>query len=147
MLLCGRTLGWRNQTTHHITISYDNLAARLGYGTLNSVLTDSGPTHLKVRSHSDEDGSGQTLVGYRITGPPLSATLARQLACDAEIIPAVLGGDGAVLDLGRGTRLFTYSQRHAVDRTRRSDNADRTPREPRPPDPRPSAGRLPGCVR
>ncbi|MGW5364213.1 DUF222 domain-containing protein [Actinopolymorpha pittospori] len=105
-----------------VTISYEDLVAWLGYGTLNSVVTDSGPTHLKVRTQagaggSDEDRSGpggQALIGYRITGPPLSATLVRQLACDAEIIPVVLGGDGAVLDLGRGTRLFTSSQRHAL---------------------------------
>ncbi|MGW5359181.1 HNH endonuclease [Actinopolymorpha pittospori] len=117
-------------------MSYDGLVNKVGYATLDSVLTDSGPTHLKVKARAgacgscgagdgargdavDGDGSrggpgGQALIGYRITGPPLSATLVRQLACDAEIIPAVLGGDGAVLDLGRGTRLFTASQRHAL---------------------------------
>ncbi|GAA5027277.1 HNH endonuclease signature motif containing protein [Actinopolymorpha pittospori] len=36
------------------------------------------------------------------------------LACDAEILPAVLGSDGAILDLGTGTRLFTSNQRHAI---------------------------------
>ncbi|MBE1609318.1 HNH endonuclease signature motif containing protein [Actinopolymorpha pittospori] len=99
-----------------VTMNHDDLANKLGYGTLNSVLTDSGPAHLKVRTQGDEGGGsvGQAMIGYRITGPPLSATLVRQLACDAEIIPVVLGGDGAVLDLGRGTRLFTYSQRHAL---------------------------------
>ncbi|MGW5364190.1 DUF222 domain-containing protein [Actinopolymorpha pittospori] len=98
-----------------VTMSYDGLVNKVGCATLNSVLTDSGPAHLKVKSYSDEDGSGgREVIGYRITGPPLSATLVRQLACDAEIIPAVLGGDGAVLDLGRGTRLFTSSQRHAL---------------------------------
>ncbi|MGW5364909.1 DUF222 domain-containing protein, partial [Actinopolymorpha pittospori] len=119
-----------------VTMSYDGLVNKVGYATLNSVLTDSGPTHLKVQTRAgacgncgegdrargnaiDGDGScggsgGQTLIGYRITGPPVSATLVRQLACDAEIISVVLGGDGAVLDLGRGTRLFTSSQRHAL---------------------------------
>ncbi|GAA5009963.1 hypothetical protein GCM10023317_46170 [Actinopolymorpha pittospori] len=108
-----------------MTMNHDDLANKLGYGTLNSVLTDFGPAHLKVKTHAGAGGGlngggttdgrgGQTLIGYRITGPPLSATLVRQLACDAEIIPVVLGGDGAVLDLGRGTRLFTSSQRHAL---------------------------------
>ncbi|GAA5006868.1 HNH endonuclease signature motif containing protein [Actinopolymorpha pittospori] len=107
-----------------VTMNHDDLANKLGYGTLNSVLTDSGPAHLQVKTQAGPDGSGSdersggsgghALIGYRITGPPLSATLVRQLACDAEIIPVVLGGDGAVLDLGRGTRLFTYSQRHAL---------------------------------
>ncbi|MGW5364811.1 DUF222 domain-containing protein [Actinopolymorpha pittospori] len=97
-----------------VTMSYDGLVNKVGYATLNSVLADPGPTDLKVTSRSDEDRGGQAVIGYRITGPPLSATLVRQLACDAEIIPVVLGGDGAVLDLGRGTRLFTSSQRHAL---------------------------------
>ncbi|MGW5359239.1 DUF222 domain-containing protein [Actinopolymorpha pittospori] len=98
-----------------VTVSYDGLVNKVGYATLNSVLTDSGPAHLEVKSEPDSSGPGvRTLIGYRITGPPVSATLVRQLACDAESIPAVLGGDGAVLDLGRGTRLFTSSQRHAL---------------------------------
>ncbi len=41
---------------------------------------------------------------------PVSVTTARQLAADAEIIPAVLGGKGEVLDWGRKRRLFTKAQ-------------------------------------
>lgn len=37
----------------------------------------------------------------------LSATAVRRLACDAEIIPAVLGSDGQILDVGRAHRLVT----------------------------------------
>jgi hypothetical protein len=36
------------------------------------------------------------------------------LACDANIIPIVLGGDGRVLDVGRGRRLATGDQRRAL---------------------------------
>lgn len=39
---------------------------------------------------------------------------ARRLACDAEIIPAVLGGDSEVLDLGRSQRIWSRSQRRAA---------------------------------
>lgn len=35
------------------------------------------------------------------TGEPLSATSVRRMACDAEIIPVVLGGHGEPLDIGR----------------------------------------------
>ncbi|GAA5007256.1 DUF222 domain-containing protein [Actinopolymorpha pittospori] len=35
-----------------VTISCDDLVVKLGYGTLNSVLTDSGPAHLKVRTQA-----------------------------------------------------------------------------------------------
>ena len=45
---------------------------------------------------------------------PITASEARRLACTATIIPAVLGGDSEVLDLGRSQRLFTAAQRRAL---------------------------------
>jgi hypothetical protein len=44
----------------------------------------------------------------------ISATTARLLAAEANIIPVVLGGAGEVLDLGRSRRLFTPAQRQAL---------------------------------
>ncbi|TQK69668.1 HNH endonuclease signature motif containing protein [Nocardioides sp. SLBN-35] len=44
----------------------------------------------------------------------ISASEARRLACQAQIIPAVLGGKGEVLDLGRRMRLFSKAQRRAL---------------------------------
>lgn len=41
------------------------------------------------------------------TGESLSATAVRRIACDAEIIPAVLGSTGQILDVGRASRLVT----------------------------------------
>ena len=54
------------------------------------------------------DGSDPAL------GPNLSATEARRLACTGQIIPAVLGSQGEVLDLGRADRLFRPPQRKAI---------------------------------
>lgn len=48
-------------------------------------------------------------------GDPVSATLARKLACGAAVLPAVLGTDGQVLDLGRQTRLFGGALRRALE--------------------------------
>ncbi|QYJ03344.1 HNH endonuclease [Nocardioides panacisoli] len=48
------------------------------------------------------------------SGPGLTADTARRLACTARIIPVVLGGDSAPLDLGRARRLFTPAQRRAL---------------------------------
>ncbi|EMY34126.1 HNH endonuclease [Arthrobacter crystallopoietes BAB-32] len=45
---------------------------------------------------------------------PISATAARRMACDAEIIPAVLGSKGEVLDLGRSQRFFNRATRRAL---------------------------------
>jgi hypothetical protein len=47
------------------------------------------------------------------TGEMISASLARRLACDAGIIPQVLGGPSQVLDQGRKTRYYTEAQRIA----------------------------------
>lgn len=47
-------------------------------------------------------GPGVTSMGAR-----LSAAVVRRLACDAEIIPAVLGAESQVLDIGRAKRLVT----------------------------------------
>ncbi len=48
------------------------------------------------------------------TGDPLTADHARQLACEARIIPIVLGGRGEILDQGRAKRFHTKAQRIAI---------------------------------
>ena len=48
------------------------------------------------------------------TGHDLSASQARRLACGAGIVPAVLGGQSQLLDLGRAQRFFTEAQRVAL---------------------------------
>jgi hypothetical protein len=48
------------------------------------------------------------------TGESLSSGEARRLACNAGILPAVLGGRSEVLDLGRSRRLFSEAQRVAT---------------------------------
>jgi hypothetical protein len=48
------------------------------------------------------------------TGDRIAAHTARRLACEAGIIPVVLGGRRKVLDVGRRQRLFTKAQRIAL---------------------------------
>ncbi|NYD40460.1 HNH endonuclease signature motif containing protein [Nocardioides panaciterrulae] len=48
------------------------------------------------------------------TGAEISIGEARRQACTAGILPAVLGGDSVLLDLGRTKRLFDKSQRIAM---------------------------------
>jgi hypothetical protein len=48
------------------------------------------------------------------TGETISAAEARRLACQAGIIPAVLGSRSQPLDLGRKTRFHTEPQRVAI---------------------------------
>jgi hypothetical protein len=47
-------------------------------------------------------------------GGALTAAAARRWACDAQIIPMVLGGAGQPLDVGRSQRLFTGPLRRAL---------------------------------
>ncbi len=56
----------------------------------------------------------ETGVGQVIGGTPITASEARRLACTANILPAVLGGDSEILDWGRMQRLFTAAQRRAL---------------------------------
>ncbi len=58
--------------------------------------------------------SGLRGAGVTVGGPEAGTLLApetvRRLACDATIIPTVMGATGAVVDLGRDVRLFTAAQ-------------------------------------
>ena len=47
-------------------------------------------------------------------GMPLPVAVVRRLACDAGVIPVVMGGASQVLDLGRRTRTVSTSQRNAL---------------------------------
>jgi hypothetical protein len=60
-------------------------------------------------------------------GERISAAEARRLACEAGIIPAVLGGKSQPMDLGRKRRFHTEAQRIAImlrDRVCRAENCD-----------------------
>jgi len=92
-------------TTVVITIPLDTLRAELGTGDLLGGSTIPGPDSL--------DG--------------LSAGQVRRLACTAHLIPAVLGSQSEVLDLGRSQRLFSRTQRKALlvrDKTCRAEGCD-----------------------
>ncbi|MFG3644244.1 DUF222 domain-containing protein [Micromonospora sp. NPDC047762] len=70
-------------------------------------------------------------TGTLDTGLPLTPQTVRRLACDATILPAVLGGTGQVLDVGRQRRLITGPLRRALvlrDRGCAFPGCDRPPR-------------------
>jgi len=47
-------------------------------------------------------------------GVPLPGSTVRRLCCEAEVLPAVLGDDGEILDVGRSARTATKKQRSAL---------------------------------
>ena len=53
-------------------------------------------------------------LGYTLSGEPVPAAELRRLACNADILPAVMGGAGQILDFGRIRRTATDPQRLAL---------------------------------
>jgi hypothetical protein len=66
-----------------------------------------------VTIHLDALLSGLGVAGLD-TGVAITAGEARRLACNAGLVPAVLGGDSMPLDLGRLRRLHSRTQRRAL---------------------------------
>ncbi len=64
-------------------------------------------------------GAGEVL-GSTATGVLLSPQVLRRVACDAALVPHVLGTAGEDLDLGRVVRLFTRAQRRRLWRRDRT---------------------------
>ncbi|MGH4016283.1 MAG: DUF222 domain-containing protein [Pseudonocardiaceae bacterium] len=82
-------------------------------GADNFPTTGGEPPHLTVTVHLDalRTALGTAAMDY---GHQLSAADARRLACDAKLIPAVLGADSEPLDVGRATRTVPLGIRRAL---------------------------------
>jgi hypothetical protein len=100
--------------------------------------------HLPTDGYGDHGGLAATMIvtvdqevlrsgigsAALVDGTEISPGEARRLACGAGIIPAVLGGPSAVLDLGREARLFSRAQRVALvlrDKRCRAEGCNRPP--------------------
>ncbi|MBM6402875.1 DUF222 domain-containing protein [Phycicoccus sp. CSK15P-2] len=75
-------------------------------------------------------GAGE-VIGSTADGTLLSPETLRRIACDAALVPYVLGTEGEVLDVGRVARLFTRAQRRLL---RRRDRGCTYPGCSAPPD-------------
>ena len=69
-----------------------------------------GPAGRAIRSNT----AGVMVATGSTTGEKISGGELRRLACNAAIVPVVLGGKSEVLDLGRTSRLFSWAQRKAL---------------------------------
>ena len=102
-------------------ISTPNWSERLGMGLLELIehhlpTGGFGATNavgVLVTLDYDKLASGIGAAGLD-TGTRISARDARRLACNAGVIPAVLGGRSQPLDLGRTRRLHSGAQRKAL---------------------------------
>ena len=86
-----------------IALSTDRLPAAGGHR----------PQVMVTISYTDLVGEMER-AGHAVFGQQMSARSIRTLACDADIIPMVLGGQGQILDIGRAQRLFPARLRRAL---------------------------------
>ena len=101
-----------------VTIDYRDLLDRL------ENTTAQGPRY-RTTATGAGSGSPASLTGipsipgipgtgsFAFTGPVNAATI-RKIACDADIIPVLLGSEGRILDIGRTTRIFPPHIRKAL---------------------------------
>ncbi|NYI40384.1 HNH endonuclease [Demequina lutea] len=95
-------------------IRADALVGLARHGMACDEPTSGVSTTMVVRIGLDELLTGTGLGESDNLTAPLSAGAIRVIAADAEIIPAVLGANSEVLDIGRQRRLFTRAQRLAL---------------------------------
>ena len=88
-----------------VTIDYRDLLARLGHADGDLQGTARGP----FRPGATTEHTGNLLF----TGP-VTASAVRKIACDADIIPILLGSEGRILDIGRTSRVFPPHIRKAL---------------------------------
>jgi len=72
------------------------------------------PPNAFGETHASPRAFGFHSPGTSTTGTTISPATIRRLACDAHIIPTVLGAKGVVLDQGRNVRTATTAQRSAL---------------------------------
>ena len=109
-----------------VTIDYRDLLARLGH------IDGQDGWRGDSRDGDTTDGQGATADGQNpatglfrpgattehtgnllFTGPVTASTV-RKIACDADIIPILLGSEGRILDIGRTSRVFPPHIRKAL---------------------------------
>ncbi|WP_427130906.1 DUF222 domain-containing protein [Pseudarthrobacter sp. S9] len=85
-----------------VTIDYRDLLARLG--------------HTDGTAAGDTAAAGRTPehTGTLLFTGPVTASTVRKIACDADIIPVLLGGERQILDIGRTSRIFPPHIRKAI---------------------------------
>jgi len=107
----------RNQQ-HGVKVSWDRLTVD---AIVDAVSTTGGDSRCRdgVVVHIDltslTGNPHDTTLCETDSGVPLPVDTVRRMACDADIIPVVLNGDGVVLDQGRAKRLATTEQRTAIE--------------------------------
>ena len=120
-----QTVGHETETGEHLEVGFgETYPQRLGHAFTSLIellpadrLPSNGGVGAVVTVNLDLD----TLVGGvkaagLSDGARLSASEARRLACGAQLLPMVLGGDSLPLDLGTPSRYFNRASRRAMEK-------------------------------
>ncbi|HEX3812294.1 MAG TPA: DUF222 domain-containing protein, partial [Mycobacteriales bacterium] len=83
----------------------------LGAGGLPTMAGEKPHVTVTIGLNDLRDGTGHATLN---TGAPVSPETARRIACDATIIPILLGSEGEPLDIGRATRTIPPGIRRAI---------------------------------
>ena len=100
-----------------VTIDYRDLLARLEHITGDADRTGNSPddtTASQATGRSFRPDAPKGLTGTMLFTGPVTAATVRKIACDADIIPVLLGGEGRILDIGRASRVFPPHIRKAL---------------------------------
>lgn len=92
----------------------DGLVALASHALDCNTPTSGVKTTVVVRVGLAELESGAGIAECDELTAPISVPALRRMACDARVVPVVLGGASLPLDLGRDERLFTGAQRIAL---------------------------------
>ncbi|MFB9931278.1 DUF222 domain-containing protein [Amycolatopsis halotolerans] len=76
--------------------------------------TKAGERAVATVTVSLEQLQGAARAAFLEDGTVLPVSRLRRMLCDAKVYPAVLGGEGQILDLGRSARTATAAQRRAL---------------------------------
>jgi hypothetical protein len=93
-----------------VTIHYRDLLDRLEHASAQGPRIRARTTDTRPDSGTD---TGTGTGTFAFTGPVTASTV-RRIACDADIIPVLLGSEGRILDVGRSTRIFPPHIRKAI---------------------------------
>ncbi len=97
-----------------VTIDYRDLLTRLGNITGDANLPGDSPNATTGTGTPFPPDAPTAHTGTMLFTGPVTASTVRKIACDADIIPVLLGGEGRILDIGRASRVFPPHIRKAL---------------------------------
>lgn len=94
-----------------VTIDFESLAQQLA---CHPDLPPPPPIPEALRDQQPPEWLNSPVVSAGAFTGPIDPRVIRQWACDADIIPVVMGANGEVLDIGRAQRVFPPAIRKAI---------------------------------